>query len=276
MRPSVTRATAQAAVLEDGEDRGQAVELGHAVGLRALEADDDDGVAGELAGLEGVLDRLLVVEDPGRGLDDVALRGDGGDLHHAGAEVAGEAADAAGRLEGVGGRAEDLVVERGAGAVGPDEVAVDQLRLLGVAGEAVAGDGAGVVVEEAGVEELADHVAEAAGGVEVVHVGEAVGVDPRHQGRRVGEVGEVLPVEEDAGGAGHGDQVDEEVGRAAGGVEADDAVDEGALVEDVADRGVLVAEGGDGEGAAGALDGERVAERGVGVDEGRARAGGGP
>ena len=46
-------------------------------------------------------------------------------------------------------------------------------------------------------------------------------------------------------GARHRDQMDRVVGRAAGGVQADHAVDDRALVDDVADRRVVVAERGD-------------------------------
>ena len=63
MRPSVTSATLMAAVLQHAERRGQLVQLGHAVGARALEADDDDHVAVELAGLERREHLVLVGED---------------------------------------------------------------------------------------------------------------------------------------------------------------------------------------------------------------------
>ena len=61
------------------------------------------------------------------------------------------------------------------------------------------------------------------------------------------------------------------VGRAAGRVQADDAVDDGPLVDDRADRRVGVAERRDGEGALCRRPGQRIAERRVRVDEARAR-----
>ena len=67
-----------AAVLQNAQGGHQAVEFGHAVGLGALEADDDDGVLVQLIGFEGGVDLLLVVEDAGWGFDDVALRCHGG------------------------------------------------------------------------------------------------------------------------------------------------------------------------------------------------------
>ena len=63
-----------AAVLQQAEDGGQAVQLGHAVGAGPLEAQHGDEVAVELAALEGGDDLLLVGEaDRGR-LDHVVLR----------------------------------------------------------------------------------------------------------------------------------------------------------------------------------------------------------
>jgi hypothetical protein len=78
---------------------------------------------------------------------------------------------------------------------------------------------------------------------------------------------EIVPGELDAGGARDRDEMERVVGRAAGGVEADDAVDDGTLVDDGADGGVLVAERGDGERPLGREAGKRVAERRVRIDE---------
>ena len=52
MRPSVTSATREALALRHGQRRRQLVQLGHAVGTRALEAHDGDEIALQLAGLE--------------------------------------------------------------------------------------------------------------------------------------------------------------------------------------------------------------------------------
>ena len=90
-------------------------------------------------------------------------------------------------------------------------------------------------MQQAGIEQLADQERHAAGGVEVVHVGEAVRIDPREQRHDLGQIGEVVPGELDAGGARHGDQVHRVVGRAAGREQADDAVDDRLLVDDFAD-----------------------------------------
>lgn len=82
-------------VLQVGEDRREAMQFWHAVGFGALEADDDDGVGGELASLGGGFDGVLAVEHPGWGLDDVALGRDGGDFDNTAAEVALELFEAA-------------------------------------------------------------------------------------------------------------------------------------------------------------------------------------
>ena len=107
--------------------------------------------------------------------------------------------------------------------------------------------------------------------LELVHVGEAVGVDAGKQRGHARHVGEVVPGEPDAGGRRHRHQVQRVVGRAAGRHQPDDAVDEGALVEHAADRGVGVACCGDGERALGGGPGQRVAQGRVRVDEGGTR-----
>ena len=75
----------------------------------------------------------------------------------------------------------------------------------------------------------------------------------------------------DAGGGRHGDQVDRVVGRAAGRMQADHAVDDRALVDHAADRRIVVAERGDRQRALGRFPGQRVAQRRAGIDEGGAR-----
>ena len=70
-------------------------------------------------------------------------------------------------------------------------------------------DGADVGVQQAGVEQFADHEAHAAGGVEVVHVGRAVGIDARQQRHRAATSSSKSSQSmRDAGGARDGDQVD--------------------------------------------------------------------
>ena len=77
--------------------------------------------------------------------------------------------------------------------------------------------------------------------------------------------------QDDAARAGHGDEVNDMIGRASRRMQGDDAVDEGALVEDRRDRRVFIAEGGDRQGALRGGGGERVAQGRIRVDEGAPR-----
>ena len=74
IRPSVTSATLKPLSSRTPSVGRQVVQLGHAVGLRALEADHGDEVAVELAALEGGQQLVLVLEHDGRRLDDPVLR----------------------------------------------------------------------------------------------------------------------------------------------------------------------------------------------------------
>ena len=87
----------------------------------------------------------------------------------------------------------------------------------------------------------------------------------------VGDIGEIVPRKLDPRSVRHRDQVDGEVGRAARRVQADDAVDHRALVDDMADRRERVALGGQLERAPRARFRERVAQRRVRIDKGGAR-----
>ena len=63
-----------------------------------------------------------------------------------------------------------------------------------------------------------------------------VRIDARQQRHDVGKLGNILPGQMDAGCARHREQMQRVVGRAARGVQADDAVDDGALVDHLASR----------------------------------------
>ena len=126
-------------------------------------------------------------------------------------------------------------------------------------------------MQQPGVEQFADHEPHAAGGMEMVHVGLTVRIDPAQQRHHLRQIGEIVPGQLDAAGARHGDQMDGVVGGAAGRVQADDAVDPGAFVQHVRQRGELVAALGDGDGTLRRRAGERVAQWGAGIDEGGTR-----
>src|SRR5690606_14410156 len=137
--------------------------------------------------------------------------------------------------------AEHGVVEGSRGHVAPHEFAVVEYGFLAVAVEAGTRHGVDVRVEQARVEQGADEYLDTSGGVEVVDVGAAVGIDVREQRHGRGQFGEVVPGQCDARGGGDGDEVERVVGRASRGQERDEAVDDGAFVDDVRERGVLVA-----------------------------------
>ena len=200
------------------------------------------------------------------------LRLDRRDLDHAPAEIAAQQLEAAlGRERLRGGTDDRGIAARGCGRL-PDQGVALQAGPLAVALQtALAGDGEDVGVGQPGVQQLPDDVGHATGGLELVHVRQAVGVDPREQGRDARDVGEIIPVEQDAGGAGHRHQMQRVVGRAAGGHQADDAVDESALVEHPPNRGEGVAERRDLGHALGGGTGQGIPQRCVGVDEGGTR-----
>ncbi len=211
------------------------------------------------------------MEHPHRRLDDVAVGRDGRDLDHPEAEIAGKLHQPAGGLERVRHRAQDLVVLAARRAIVPMQPVAVELGLAGIGRQTLARDGLGVGVQQAGIEQLADHVGQPARGVEMVHVRQPVGIDPRHQRHHGGDFGEVLQGQFDPGGAGHRRQVQHEVGRAAGGHQSDEAVHEGLFVEHPAQRGELVAKPGDLERAFCRRPGERLAQGRAGIDEARPR-----
>jgi hypothetical protein len=71
--------------------------------------------------LKACLHRVLIVEDAHGGFDHVAVGGDGGYLDDPAPEVARKLLQPALRLERIGRGAQDAVVQRGAGALGPDK-----------------------------------------------------------------------------------------------------------------------------------------------------------
>jgi hypothetical protein len=126
-------------------------------------------------------------------------------------------------------------------------------------------------MQEAGAEELADEETHAARRLEVIHIGLAIGIDASEQRNDGGEFRHIVPGEMDAGGRRHGDQMDGVIGRAARGEQPHDAVHEGLLIDDLANRRVVIAGRRDGERASGRGAGDLVSQRRIGIDERRAR-----
>ncbi|MNK77416.1 hypothetical protein D3C87_970150 [compost metagenome] len=105
----------------------------------------------------------------------------------------------------------------------------------------------------------------------MVDVGFAVRVDVAQGRHDFGEVGHVLPGQLNARRHGDGRHVQGVVGRAAGGVQRDNRVDQRTLVDDFADRDVVAILLGQARDLVRGFAGQGIAQRRVRVDEGRAR-----
>ncbi|SPK72805.1 conserved exported protein of unknown function [Cupriavidus taiwanensis] len=260
-----------AGILQRAQHRGQPVQFGHAVGIRPLETHHRDQVAAQLARIERGLQRLLRIEHPHRGFDHAVLRRHRRDLDHAAAQVALHQPQAALGGERRGGGRQHLRVAALCGAVAPAQHAVRHHRFLRVTGQARTGHGLHVLVQQPGLQQLADHEAGAPGGMEMVHIGRAIGIDPRQQRRDARQQVKVVPVDDDAGGARHRHQMDGVVGRPAGGQQADHGIGDGAFVDDARQRQVAVAARAQRDRALRRRGRQRIAQAAVGMDEGRAR-----
>ncbi len=207
------------------------------------------------------------MEHPRRGFDHLVLGRHRRHLHHPTAKVALHHPQAALGGERFGHRTQDAFVKAGLGAFAPYQPAVVQERLLGITAQAGARHGVHVFVQQPGIEQLADQEGHAARRLEVVDVGLAVGVHVRQRRYHLGQVGHVLPGQLDAGRLGNRRHVQGMVGGAAGGVQRDDGVDQRLLVDDLAQRHEVATGPGQARDLLRGLDGERIAQRRVRVDE---------
>ncbi len=199
----------------------------------------------------------------------MAVLGHGADLDHAAPQVAGQQLEPARGAERRIGGAQHGQVAGDFGLV-PDEMAVFHggnarkfLQALGPHGEHIA-------MHEAGLQQLADHVAWPACGLELVHVGAAVGIDAGQQRHHAREFRKIIPVDDDACRTRHGHPMDQVVGRSARGQQGHHGVDDAALVHHMA-NGCEAAVLGDGQHAAHGPAREQFAFAVGRVDEGRAR-----
>jgi len=259
-----------AAGLQDRQGGSELVQFGHAVGARTLAANYRHEVAGQLTGLECVKQRILGIEHPRRSADGPMLGRHRRHLDHGTAQIALQQAQPTLGRKRFGYRAHDLGVERNRRRLAPGQPAAVEPWFAGLIAQASAVHAADVRMQQAGVDQFANHQAQAAGGVEVVYIGAAVGINATEQRGGPRQIVEVGPVDADAGGPRDGDQMDGVVGRAAGGRQSDHRVDDGLLVDRVADRRVVLAERGNRAGALGGRHGQCIAQRRVRVDEGGA------
>ena len=200
------------AILQNGQNRGQRVQFGHAIGLRALKAQHDDDIGCKLARLKGDFDGLLRMENTGRGLDDVALWGDGRHLNHAAPQIADQLAQTACGLERIGCGAQDFVVQCLRWAIHPCQTPVQKFGFIAIGAQPIARHGFGIGVQQARIQQLANHIGQAARCVEMVHIGNAVGVDLGHQGHCGRDIVKILQIQQNARGARHRGQVQHQVG----------------------------------------------------------------
>ena len=190
--------------------------------LRPLVADDHHVATLDRPLLEGAEHRLFAVEDAGRPAEPRAfLAGDLGD-GRIGGEVAVEDRDVARLFDRVLDRLDDLL-PRG-----------EPLARGQVLGERLAGHGHAIAVHEPLVEQVFHEAARAADRVEVFLHELAARLQVGEVGDAAGHLLEVSRREIDFHGAGHRDQVEHGVGRAAERHDRDHRVFEGASGHDVA------------------------------------------
>ena len=265
----------EAFVLQHGQRGREFVQFGHAVGAWPLVAHHGNEVALQLPGVEQGQQVLLVAHHHGGGAHHPVLGLDGRHLDDAAAQVALQQAQAAIGAERVAHGAQHGGIGAGGGHRPPGQNgaigAVVQPRLLGVGVQALARYGGHIGMQQTGSQQLLHQKAHATGCVEMVHIGAAVGVHAGQQRHHGGEFGKVVPVDQHPGGAGHCNQVDGVVGAAAGGQQAHQSVDQGLLGHDVGQAdGGRAGFAGVENGHAHGFAGEGFAQRGAGVDEGRA------
>ena len=248
------------------------MQLRHAVGARALVAHHRDEIAFEFTGVEQRQQVLLVAHHHRLGAHHPVLWLHRRDLDHAAAQIALQQAQATITAERFSDRAQHAGVCALFGHRAPGQGVAIEPGLVGVGRQALAHDGGHVAVQQASAQQFLHQVAHAACRVKVVHVGTAVGVDAGQQGHHAGEFGEIVPVDQHASCARHRHQVHGVVGRATGGHQADDGVDDGLLTDDVGEAdGVAAGAPGVDHHAPHHFARERIAQRRAGVDERRAR-----
>ena len=223
------------------------MEFRHAVGARALIAEHDDEIARQLPRLEGGMERGLAIENAGGRGQALALLAHGGSLDDGLTEIALEQREAARALERSGNRAEDRGIEALRRRITPDKAAVSERGLLRIGGERRSGDSLYILESKSCREKLADHEADAAGGLELVHVRRTVRIDARDQRHYAGEFGEIVPRQHEAGRLRDRHEVEEVVGGTAGGMQPRDSVDERARVDHRAEANIRRAGAGGGE-----------------------------
>ena len=189
------------------------MQLGHAVSARALPAHHADHVAVQLARLERHLQCVLRIKHPTRRFDDMALHRNRRHFDYAASQIARQQLEPAAGAEGLGRRTHHAVVAAGAG-LDPGQAwgRVRPLRNTGECAQAIRAHGAHIGVHQACVQQLANHKTRTACGLELVHVGAAIGVHTGQQRHHVGERREIVPINHHAARPGYRHPMDQVVG----------------------------------------------------------------
>ena len=103
--------------------------------------------------------------------------------------------------------------------------------------------------------------------MEVIYIGDTIGIDARKQWYSIRKLGEVIPVDRDARGTGNRNQVNRVVGRTACCKQANDRVDDRFLIDNLANGDVVLAKVRVLQDASDGLVGEQRAQFGSGIHE---------
>ena len=119
-----------------------------------MEADNDDGVFGDLPRLECGFDINLIVENAHGRFDHMARRVHRRDLDNPLPKIARQLCQPARFLERVRQGPQDLVIQRFACAIFPDQRAVAQFGFLRIAFQPVARDGANIIMQQPRIQQI--------------------------------------------------------------------------------------------------------------------------
>ena len=113
--------------------------------------------------------------------------------------------------------------------------------------QTLAHDGHNIFMQQASMQKLINQIGQAARSMEVIHIRKPIGVDFGQERYNLGNIGEILWLQDDPGGSGHGRDMQYEIGRATGGHEAHDSVDPSFFVQDFCGWDEVAAKGGVGQ-----------------------------
>ena len=128
-------------------------------------------------------------------------------------------------------RSHNGVVQAVQSSIAPAQDPIVQIRLLRVSPQTRAHNRAHIFMQQTGIEQFPHDIGDATGGMKLVHIGLTTWIHPRQQRHGARDVVKIRPINDDACGAGNGDQMQGVVGRAARGHQANNGVNNAALVQ---------------------------------------------